>query len=275
MTCLVKRLVCLCYNVFVFFIGSHIANLVKNSACFLINLAERSFYKAVFIYLRKGCKIGDKTDVRTFRSLYRAHTSVMRIVNITNLEGRAVTGKSAGSERRKTALMGKLRQRVGLIHKLRKRRRAEEFLYGRHNRTDVYKRLGGNTVGILRLQGHFLTHNTLHTGYTYAELVLQKLTHRTDTAVAEMVYIVNRAHIVRKSQKIVYGSKYIVKRYMLRNKVVGMSQNCLAQLFLAVCFFKQLFKNLKRNVLVYAEPVKLAEFIGSEIGKIAKPYHTV
>ena len=90
-----------------------------------------------------------------------------------------------------------------------------------------------------------------------------------------MVYIVNRAHIVRKSQKIVYGSKYIVKRYMLRNKVVGMSQNCLAQLFLAVCFLKQLFKNLKRNVLVYAEPVKLAEFIGSEIGKIAKPYHTV
>ena len=86
MTCLVKRLVRLSYNVFVLFIGSHIADLVKNSAGFLINLAERGFYEAILIDFCKCCKIGDKTDVRSFRCLYRAHTSVMRIVNVAHLE---------------------------------------------------------------------------------------------------------------------------------------------------------------------------------------------
>ena len=62
---------------------------------------------------------------------------------------------------------------------------------------------------------------------------------------------------------------------MLRNKIVRMLQNSLAQLFLAVCVFNQLLKNGERNVFVYTELVKLGQFVGREIGKIGKPYHTV
>ena len=56
-TVFVKRLVCLRYYILVLFVGSHIAYLVKNPARRLINLTERCFDKAVFIYLCKGCKI--------------------------------------------------------------------------------------------------------------------------------------------------------------------------------------------------------------------------
>ena len=63
---------------------------------------------------------------------------------------------------------------------------------------------------------------------------------------------------MRQSQEIVYRRENIIKRYVLRNKVIGVSQNSLAQLFLAVCFFKQLFKRLKGNVLVNSKLIKLS-----------------
>ena len=118
----VERLVSLSNSVVVFLVGSHIYNLVGYSARLLVNLAERSLDKAVFVNLRECCEVGDKSDVRSFRSLDRTHTAVVSIVNVTNLESCAVTGKTAGAERRETSLVSKLRERVVLIHKLRKRR---------------------------------------------------------------------------------------------------------------------------------------------------------
>jgi hypothetical protein len=45
----------------------------------------------------------------------------MGIVNVTHLEGRSVTGKTAGTKSGKTTLVSKLCKRVILIHELRKR----------------------------------------------------------------------------------------------------------------------------------------------------------
>ena len=116
---LVKRLISLSNDKLVLLIGCHVNNLVENLA--VNNPSVGSLDKAVFVYLCKGCKIGDKSDVGTFGSLDGTHTTVMAVVNISNLESCSVTGKSSGAECRKTALMSKLGKRVCLIHELRKR----------------------------------------------------------------------------------------------------------------------------------------------------------
>ena len=115
---LVKRLVGLCHYIVVFNIGSHIGYFIKYNACLLVNLAVRSFDKAVLVYLCKRSKVGNKSDVRTFGSLDRTHSAVVGIVYISNLEACTVTGQTAGAECRKSSLMSKLGKGVVLIHEL-------------------------------------------------------------------------------------------------------------------------------------------------------------
>ena len=118
---LVERLVSLGDNEIVLDVSSHILDLVCDAAGGLVNLSERSLYEAVLVYTREGCKVGDKSDVGAFGSLNGAHSAVMRIVNVSNLEACTVSRKTAGAEGGKTALMSKLGKRVYLIHELRQR----------------------------------------------------------------------------------------------------------------------------------------------------------
>ncbi len=90
-----------------------------------------------------------------------------------------------------------------------------------------------------------------------------------------MVYIVNTAYAVGKSQEIAYRGKNIVNGNMLRDKIVRMLKNSLAKLFLAVCAFKNFTQSRKGNILVNSELVKLCQLIGCKVGKVGKPYHTV
>ena len=62
---------------------------------------------------------------------------------------------------------------------------------------------------------------------------------------------------------------------MLRDKVVGMSENRLLKLLFAVCAVKQLFKSGEGNLLVYSETVKLGKLVCGKIGKVRKLHHTV
>ena len=57
MSVLVERFICLRYNKLVLFVSRHVDNLVENFTGRFIDLAERSFYKSVLIYLCKGRKI--------------------------------------------------------------------------------------------------------------------------------------------------------------------------------------------------------------------------
>ncbi len=77
--------------------------------------------------------------------------------------------------------MGQLRQRVGLVHKLRKLAAAEKLLNGRHNRTDVNKGLRRN--GIHVLDRHSLPDNPFHARQPDPKLILQKLTDRAQPPV--------------------------------------------------------------------------------------------
>ena len=74
---LVKRFVSLSNGVFVLNVCGHVFIGIKNPSGFLIDRTERGFDKAVFVDSCESCKIGDKTDVGTFRSFNRAHSSVM------------------------------------------------------------------------------------------------------------------------------------------------------------------------------------------------------
>ena len=76
----VQRLIRLCYMVIILFICGHIYNLICYTRilriCF-VDLTVRCLDKSVLIDSRIGCKRVDQTDVRTFRGLNRAHSSVM------------------------------------------------------------------------------------------------------------------------------------------------------------------------------------------------------
>src|SRR5690606_31504734 len=134
------------------------------------------------------------------------------------------TAQTPGTQGTQPALMGKLSQWVGLVHKLGQLAAAEEFLDGSGNRTDVYKRLRGYNIHIL--YGHPFLDNPFHSGQADAELVLQKLSHGTKPAVAQMVDIVYIAYAVCQVQVVTYGSNNIIYYYVLGNQLVnGFSQN--------------------------------------------------
>ena len=90
----------------------------------------RRLKEAVVVNMRIACHRYDKTDIRTFRCFNRAHPAVMSIVNIADFKACAITGKTAGTQCIQTALMSKFRERINLIHKLRKLTCTEEFFNG-------------------------------------------------------------------------------------------------------------------------------------------------
>ena len=88
---LVEGLVCLSDDEIVLYVGSHIINMICYNAGLLIDLAVGSLDESVVAYTRVGGKVGNKSDVRSFRCFDRTHSSVMGVVYVTNLEGCAVT----------------------------------------------------------------------------------------------------------------------------------------------------------------------------------------
>ena len=127
----------------------------------------------------------------------------MAVVHVAHFETGAFARKAARPQSGKTALMRQLCQRVGLIHELRQLRTAEELLDRRHHRTDIDQHLGRDRFHILN--GHPLAHHALHTRKADAELVLQQLAHRTQTAVAEMVDIVRLHLAIHQTQEHAYS----------------------------------------------------------------------
>src|SRR5699024_9203759 len=124
-----------------------------------------------------------QANVRTFRRLDRAHAAVVRRVNISNLDSRAVSRKTTGAKRRKTALVCEAGERVVLIHERRKLRRAKELFNRCQNGSRIDESVRVDRFNILC--GHALAHDTLHAAESGADLVLDQLAHRTNTTVAE------------------------------------------------------------------------------------------
>ena len=140
MAFLVERGICLCYDEVILFVRGQVYNLVGYTRVgrigFIYNTV-RSLNEAVLVDLCVGCKGVDQTDVRSLRSLDRAHTSVMGVVYISNLESGTVTGQTARSQCGETSLVSQLRQRVVLVHELGQLGASEELLHRCGNRLNV------------------------------------------------------------------------------------------------------------------------------------------
>ncbi|MPM20381.1 hypothetical protein SDC9_66810 [bioreactor metagenome] len=141
----------------------------------------------------------------------------MRVVDVAHFKAGAVTRETAGAESREAALMGQLGQGVCLIHELRQRRGSEELLNGGDDRPDVDEGLRRDDLHVLG--GHTLFDYALHAGKPNAELVLQKLTDRADTAVAEVVNVVHRADVVGEANKVVERGQNVFHGNVLGHKL--------------------------------------------------------
>ena len=269
---LVERLGSLRDDVLVLDVGGHVVEPRRcTTPVCLVDLAVRRLDKAVVIDAGVGCQIGDQADVRTFRRLDRAHTAVVRVVYVSNLEGCTVTGQTAGAEGGQTALVGQLSQRVVLIHELGQRRGTEELLDGRSHRADVDQSLRRNNVQILN--GHALADNALHAGEADAELVLQQLAHAAQTAVAQMVDIVNRADAVTKVEQIADGSEHIINDDGLRNQIEVTLLHGLLQLVALYAGVDDLLEDGEANLLL--ETQILCGCAAEVLGEIVYVYHAV
>ena len=108
----VDRCVGLRDNVFFFFNGRQIANLVGHPSVF--HHPVRGLDETELIDAGIGAERNDQTDIRTFRCLDRTDTSVMRGMNVAHLETGALTRQPAGPQRRQTSLVSYFRQRIRL-----------------------------------------------------------------------------------------------------------------------------------------------------------------
>src|SRR6185436_18102463 len=96
--------------------------------------------------------------------------------------------ETAGAEGRQAASMPQAGERVRLVHELRQLRGAKELLLRRDDRADVDDGLRGDRVGVLG--GEALADHSLHAVEANPERVLDQLADRAQTAVAEVLVLV-------------------------------------------------------------------------------------
>ncbi len=215
---LVERLARLRYHVSVLLVGGQIIDYIGDAMIYLIDPAIRRFDVSALVDTGIARKRRYKTYVLTFGRLDRAHTRVVRIVNVTHLESDVLAVETAGSQCRKLALVRKLRYRVGLVHELRELRRAEKLFDRARNGTHVYERLR-RKLG-LALYLHALSHDAFQSRHADAELILQKLAHRTHSAVAQVIDVVARAEPVMQAHDVIDRSDYILYNDMLDYELI-------------------------------------------------------
>ena len=229
---------------------------------YLVYLAVRSFDKTVFVDSRISSERGDKTDVLTFRSLDRTHTTVVSMVYVTDFEGSSFPVKTAGTECGKFTLVGKLRDRVVVVHKLRQLRGTEEFLDCRRNGFDIYEGLSLEVALVLH-DSHLFLDTSVETGKTYSELILEQLAYRADSSVGKVVDIVLFAETGRKTYVVANGRYDIVDSDVLDNEAVSVDGllNSFFKLFESRIFFHHLLEDGIIYSLFDAELLGVAVYV--------------
>ena len=106
----------------------------------------------------------------------------MGSVNVSHFKTSTVAVESARSKSRKTALVGQLGKRVGLVHELRKLGTTEEIANNRAERFRVDQLLRRHAFDVHIKESHALFYEALGAGKTDAALVGKKLTNSTNTA---------------------------------------------------------------------------------------------
>src|SRR5580765_654456 len=182
----------------------------------VLHLAVRRLDEAELVDARVARQRRDEADVRTFRRLDRADASVVRRVHVAHLESGTFTRQTARSERRETPLVRDLGERIGLVHELAELRRPEELANRGHDRLRVDQ-------VVRHRRRHFLVHRhlfldgALHPDQTDAELVLEELADGTDTAVAQVIDVVDVRGIPAQLEEIL---QHLVEVLRMQNPLV-------------------------------------------------------
>src|SRR5450759_2539627 len=179
------------YEEILFTIARQVIDLIAHTSFF--DFAVRRFDKPEFVDPCEGAHRADQTDVRTFRRFDRADATVVRRMNVADFEARAIATQPAWPEGRETTFVRQLRERIRLIHELRKLRAAEEIANHRAQRFWVDQLLRRHAVDVDVEQGHALFHETLRARETDAALIGEQFTDRPHAAAAEMIDIVESA----------------------------------------------------------------------------------
>ena len=170
----------------------------------LDHLAVRALDEAVLVDARKAGERRDQTDVRTFRRFDRADAAVVRRVHVADFESGALARQTAWSKSRETPLVRDLRERIGLIHELRKLARSEEFADRRHHGLGVHQVVRHGRRHFL-VDRHLFLDGALHAHQADAELVFEQFADRAHAAVAEVIDIVHRADALAQLQQVLDG----------------------------------------------------------------------
>src|SRR3546814_39990 len=143
-----------------------------------------SLDETVFVDAAERGEAVDQPDVRAFGRLDRADAAIMRRMDVAHLEARTLAGEAARPERRDAPLVRHFGQRVGLVHELRKLRRAEEFAHrgDRGLGVDQIVRHHGRDVD----RRHALLDRALHAQQADAILVLEQLADRSEEHTSEL-----------------------------------------------------------------------------------------
>src|SRR6202043_2653444 len=153
--------------------------------------AIRSFQEPVVVGTRIHGERIDQPDVRAFRRLDRAHPAVVRRMNVADFETGTLARQAAWAQGRNAALMRNFRQRIVLVHELRKLRGPEEFFHRGRHRLRVDHLLGHDGLALRDRQA--LLDGALDADQTDAERVLGHFAHAAYAAIAQMVDVVHVA----------------------------------------------------------------------------------
>ena len=167
--------------------GGEVLDLLGGLA--LLDLAERSLEEAVLVHRRIGREADDEADVRAFRRLDGAHPAVVRVMDVADLEARAVARKAARTQGVQPPLVRELGERVYLVHELGELGGAEELLDRGDDGLDGDEVLGADRVRLL--EAHALLGDALHAAEGALHHVGEELADRAHAAVAEVVDIVD------------------------------------------------------------------------------------
>ncbi len=169
------------------FVGAESDDFVGDFAVF--HFAVRREQEAVLINGRVNTQRADQADVRAFRRFDRADSTIVGDVHVADFKACAFAVEPAWPKRGKPTLVDKARQGIRLIDDLREfRSTKEEVDCG----TD---RLGVDEISDLRefvrvLDAHALLHGSAELEETLAHLVDGKLVERAESAVAQMVDVI-------------------------------------------------------------------------------------
>ena len=141
-------------------------------------------------------------------------------MDVTDLEPRALPAQTSRPQGREPALVGDLRQRIGLVHELRELAASEKFANRRHHgfRIDQVVRHGR---GHFLVDRHFFLDRAFHPHQTDPELILEELPDGPHAAIAQMIDVVHGADVLGKLQRILDDLVEVLrlKRAMFQRRV--------------------------------------------------------